>query len=216
MRASRHHAIFDVKLGNYRCHLDTSQKAMVAARAKGMYEREAKERQRIRKGKQAGASVKNSAQLNGQKSRDAAGKAVGVSGFSVDAATKVLKKGAPELQEAVDKGTIKVSTAARLAEAPKRVQRSALKAGSSAVRIAIEQSAPTPSEEAKNDAGVRWHKAMHDIRSRLISTRELGGIIELTKQWTPELTKQYRDDVSDLITELEQWKKALTRSLTKR
>ncbi len=105
-----------------------------------MYEREAKERQK-RKPKSV---VQNSAQQNGQKSRDAAGAAVGVSGYSVDAATKVLKKGAVELQKAVDKGTIKVSTASRLAEAPRKTRRSAARSGPKGVRVAIEQHAPTP------------------------------------------------------------------------
>jgi len=209
-----------LSLNLHRRHLDASQKSMVAARARGMYDEAAKERKR--EGQKAGGRgrkknlVENSSPSNGQKSRDAAGAAVGVSGFSVDAATKVLKKGVPELQQAVDKGTIKVSTAARLADAPKVTQREAIKGGKAAVRAAIERHAPSPTEEAQNDAGVKWHKAMHDIRSRLISTRELGGILELTKQWTPALIEQYRDDISDLIQELEQWKKALTSTLKKR
>ena len=133
-----------MSLNLHRRHLTPSQKAMVAARAKGMYEREAKERQReAGKAHGRGKVPKKSSGANGD-ARDAAGKAVGVSGYSVDAATKVLKKGTPELQEAVDKGTIKVSAAARLAESPKRVQRSALKSGPMAIRNAIEQHSPTP------------------------------------------------------------------------
>ena len=46
------------------------------------------------------------------KARDAAGKEFGVSGKSVDHATRVLEKGVPELIEAVDEGRIAVSTAA--------------------------------------------------------------------------------------------------------
>ena len=112
-----------------------------------MYEREAKERQRAaggdRKSKNAKAVPKKSSGANGD-ARDAAGKAVGVSGFSVDCATKVLKQGSKELQKAVEQKKIKVSTAARLAQVPKRVQREAVKGGKAAVRNAIEQHAPTP------------------------------------------------------------------------
>jgi len=55
--------------------------------------------------------------------RDAAGKEFGVSGKSVDHATKVLEKGVPELIEAVEEGRIAVSTAAILAHEPEEAQR---------------------------------------------------------------------------------------------
>lgn len=55
-----------------------------------MYDKQAKERQQVRKGKQAGATVESLPQLDSGKARDAVGKAVGVSGKSIDHATKVL------------------------------------------------------------------------------------------------------------------------------
>ena len=60
------------------------------ARARGMYDEAAKERQ---KRKPADSVVEN---LPPQKARDAAGKALGVSGKSVDFASRVLKQGTPE------------------------------------------------------------------------------------------------------------------------
>jgi hypothetical protein len=53
-------------------------------RASEIYEREAKERQKVRNGKQAGATVENLPHLESSAARDAAGKAFGVSGKSVD------------------------------------------------------------------------------------------------------------------------------------
>lgn len=61
-----------------------------------MYDQAAKERQKVRKGNQAGTSPEKIPDLNGADSRDAAGKAVGVNGKYVDHATKVLTKAIPE------------------------------------------------------------------------------------------------------------------------
>ena len=88
---------------------------MVAGRMKESYAREAKERQ----GTRTDLVAKVPPSDNG-KARDKAGEAVGVSGKTVDQASKVLDKGAPELIKAVDEGTIAVSKAAKLAELPKK------------------------------------------------------------------------------------------------
>ena len=77
-----------------------SQASMCAARARELYEQQAKERQ---KRKPADFVVANLPPQNeGHKARDAAGKAFGVSGKSVDFAKKVLDKGIPELAKAGD------------------------------------------------------------------------------------------------------------------
>lgn len=56
-----------------------SQRAIAAAKAENFYVKQAKERQRVRKGKQPGASPVNLPELNRGDSRDAAGQAFGVS-----------------------------------------------------------------------------------------------------------------------------------------
>lgn len=111
-----------LSLNLHRRHLTPSQKSMVAAKARDLYDKQAKERQKARKGDQPGASVENLPQLETSKARDAAGKAVGVSGKSVDYATKVLTKGTPDLIKAVDEGRMAVSTAAIYAGEPPEVQ----------------------------------------------------------------------------------------------
>jgi len=93
----------------HRRHLDESQRAMVGARLRKVFDDEAKERQGTRTD-----IVENLPQSSKGRSRDKAGEAVAVSGKSVDAATKVLTQGSPELAEMVDRGEVKVSKAATL------------------------------------------------------------------------------------------------------
>lgn len=108
-----------LSLNLHRRHLTPSQRAMVAARSREFYDDAAKER--MLKGKKSDP-VENLPQGN-DKARDAAGKAVGVSGKSVDYATKVLKQGTPELIKAVDEGRMAIHTAAIHASDPPEVQR---------------------------------------------------------------------------------------------
>jgi hypothetical protein len=113
-----------LSLNLHRRHLNTSQLAMVAARARELYDEQAKERQRASGGNhKQKAVVENLPQPESTKARDAAGKAVGVSGRSVDFAKKVIEQGTPELVKAVDEGKMAVSTAAFYATEPEEVQR---------------------------------------------------------------------------------------------
>jgi hypothetical protein len=112
---------FVLSLNLHRRHLTPSQASMCAARAREIYERQAKERQKLSEGRgQKGPA--NLPEVKGD-ARDLAGKAFGVSGKSVDHATRVIKKGIPELSKAVDDGRMAVSTAAILATEPEEVQR---------------------------------------------------------------------------------------------
>jgi hypothetical protein len=108
-----------LSLNLHRRHLTPSQASMCAARARELYEQQAKER--MVSGKKSDPPVN----LPEGKSdaRDAAGKAFGVSGKSVDFAKKVIDKGIPELAKAVDEGRMAVSTAAVLSSEPEDVQR---------------------------------------------------------------------------------------------
>lgn len=103
----------------HRRQLTASQRAMVAARAREFYDKQAKERQ-VRK--PAGSVPENLPEQKGD-ARDAAGKAVGVSGKLVDNASKVLRDGIPELARAVDEGRLSVSAAADFADSFDSVQR---------------------------------------------------------------------------------------------
>ena len=110
-----------LSLNLQRRQLTPSQLAMVAARARSIYDRQARER--MAEGGRGGCEAKGVENLPPlSKARDAAGKAVGVSGKSVDFATKVLTKGVPELVAAVDQGRMAVSTAAVLAHEPEEAE----------------------------------------------------------------------------------------------
>jgi hypothetical protein len=105
----------------HRRHLTTSQKAMVAARAAEIYAKVARER--MESGKKNSDPEVNFPQGRAPQSRDQAGKALGVSGKSVDFAKRVLEHGTPELIRAVEEGRVAVSTAAVAAKEPEEVQR---------------------------------------------------------------------------------------------
>jgi len=109
-----------VSLNKHRRQLTPSQLAMVGARVKDYYAKEAKERQGSNQHK---SKVENLPPSELGKARDLAGKAVGVSGKSIDHAAKVIEKGIPELARAVDEGRMAVSTAAILASEPAEIQR---------------------------------------------------------------------------------------------
>lgn len=94
----------------HRRHLTTGQRAMVAAKVRDLYATQAKERQRLSKGR-GKKKVGKDLHTNKGKARDQAGKALGVSGVSVDKATKVLRKGNPELVEAVQSGSVSLEKA---------------------------------------------------------------------------------------------------------
>lgn len=100
----------------HRRQLNTSQRAMVAARLREMFDDEAKERRKATEGRPKKGEKKlpaNSPEVNSD-ARDAAGRSLNVGGKSVDAATTVLETENAELIEAVDQGKVAVSTAAAI------------------------------------------------------------------------------------------------------
>lgn len=104
----------------HRRHLDASQRALVGARAIGLFREEANRRQR---GGRGGKKLPvNLPEARGD-SRDQVAAVVGVSGKSVSDAEKVLDVGAPELVAAVEQGKIAVSAAAKVANLPGHEQR---------------------------------------------------------------------------------------------
>ena len=106
----------------HRRHLTPSQISMVGARARKFYDEEATKRLKTRGGH---SGPVNFPEAVGD-ARDQVGKAVGVSGRTIDFATKVLEEGTPELIRAVDEGRMAVSTAAVFASEPPEKQKAAL------------------------------------------------------------------------------------------
>lgn len=113
-----------LSLNLHRRHLTPGQLSMVGARARQFYDEQAKQRQKeAGKSHGRGKVVENLPQANAGTARDAVGKAVGVSGKSIDHATRVLAKAEPEVVKAVDEGRMAVSAAAALATESAEVQR---------------------------------------------------------------------------------------------
>lgn len=165
-----------LSLNLHRRHLTPSQRSMVAARAREMYDKAAKERQ-SENASRHNSKVENLPPLDKSKARDAAGKAVGVSGKSVDFAGKVLKQGTPELVKAVDEGRMAVSTAAVYASEPEDVQREILsdpKRNRTYVSLAKGQSQQgeedaEPEEGVSRGVGVRYANEAIDCLKKIPS-----------------------------------------------
>jgi DNA modification methylase/ParB-like chromosome segregation protein Spo0J len=105
-----------------RRHLNESQRGIIGARIK---KREA-ERAAKRRGKRTDLVKNSSPSRDAGKARDKAAEQVNVSGYTVDAAEKVIDRGVPELVAACEDGDLAVSAAARLAGRPAEDQRAAL------------------------------------------------------------------------------------------
>lgn len=100
----------------HRRHLTPSQLAMVGARARQHFDAEAKLRQ----------ARKSAAGDERGDARDRAGQAVGVSGKTIDYASRVLRSGVPELVAACETGKLTVSRASQLVDLTPELQRKAI------------------------------------------------------------------------------------------
>jgi hypothetical protein len=119
---------------------------MVAAKARDLYDEEAKGRMSAGGGDKKSGVENLPPPIHDQgKSRDKAGKAVGVSGKSVDFASRVLKRGAKELVDAVEQDKIAVSTAAKLVTKPEKEQRKAVE------QLNTDRRRHRPAEERERD-----------------------------------------------------------------
>lgn len=130
----------------HRRHLNESQRSLVAARAKGMFEDEASQRRAERlkqnqpddrktpaaegidEGKALAPSVTANWQSRGPTAADQAADLMNVSPRSVARASKLIADGDEELLRAVETGTVTVSDAASISHLPKEQQRAALAA----------------------------------------------------------------------------------------
>lgn len=175
-----------------RRHLTTSQQSMVAAKVEHLYAVGAKERQRDggrNHGKGQPKVVENSSQPI-PKSRDAAGAAVGVSGFSVGCAKTVIEKGSKELQNAVETGKVSVSKAASIAkQLPKKEQLEA------ALSKPVPVKKPHPLSDQYMDLVGRFSVALVQIE------QDFGGVRSLVSNagWDKAETKVFKQQITALL-----------------
>ena len=165
-----------------RRHMEKSQRAMCAARAKPLLAEEAKQRQKAAGGDRKSESAKSVKELvpepiKGQ-ARDKAGERFNVSGKTVDAAAKVLAKGAPEVVKAVDSGKVSVKAAARIAELPRAEQPAAVAKAAAPKATPAKPAAPqqlAPEELSRQldaicDRVHKWHGAVSPSLFKMIRT----------------------------------------------
>lgn len=136
-----------ISLNLLRRHLTEPQRAMVGARTIEHYAKEAKERQ-ARKPKD---SVPVNLPEQTGDARDKAGESVGVSGKSVDSASKVIANGSASLIKAADSGEIAISTAAKLSALPKQEQTEAINGGKDSIKDAVGDKVKCPQYPASDE-----------------------------------------------------------------
>ncbi len=124
------------------------------------------------------------------KSRDQAGKAVGVSGKSIDHAANVQKLGCPELQKMVSDGDLAVSKAAKIAKEVKCPEE----------QISLAKNETTPKSR---DGESEKQKAIKAAEAMVKSVEQLHWL-----QPNPTAKKDSVDLLEDLIRLLRDWKPA--------
>lgn len=111
-----------ISLNLHRRHLNESQRAMVGARAKEIYEKDAKDRKGKRTDLQANLPASGGKRRPQHQARDDAAKQTNVSARSVQNAATVIAKGSAKVIKAVDEGRLAVSKAVKIVEKPKAAQ----------------------------------------------------------------------------------------------
>lgn len=180
-----------------RRHLDESQRAMIGARILDMFKEEAEAR--MKAGKAPKANLPKGA------SRDQAAKVMNVSSRSISSAKNVLKNGSPSMKEAVDKGTVSVSTADKLSGLPKSKQDEIVASGPSAVKKAAKElkknkkAQPIAENNESQSASAEQHltilqndqpSVVADKLVNLFGTERLEKICEAVKKLLKDRTAQ--------------------------
>lgn len=198
-----------MSLNLHRRHLDESQRAMIGAKAKPLFEAEAAFRRRATQNNDAAKAVTANLRELDQPRHEStaaaqAARSVNVSPRSVESAATVLKKGTPELVERVESGEIKVSTAAEVAKQPEPEQQRLAALPIKELRAELKKldPRPTPAEARKQaiEKGVPvaanngiyilpMSKEKEDELGRYaVETRGLYDAVTLIADcdWTPE------------------------------
>jgi hypothetical protein len=152
--------------------------------------------------------------------RDQVAKAVGVSGRTIDFATRVLKQGTPELVQAVEQGNLSVNAAWPIAKLPSDEQPAALREalqprpstkinGAGSDEAPVWARGPSPQERAKKDPGRRWCESLHKLSVLLTSVRDQGGIGALAGTWGEASRADGTAELRRIAGEIEKWIKIL-------
>ncbi len=148
---------FVVSMNLHRRHLTTSQRAMLAADLKPLFEQEARARQGARTDLRATIPEKE----RGKASEHAA-RLVNVSPRSVESASKIREQGIPALADAVKKGDLSVALAAAIADLPKSNQKGVMS---------------LPNKRQMRETAKHFHEVQRKTVAHQIETRTSTGEI---------------------------------------
>jgi ParB-like chromosome segregation protein Spo0J len=164
---SGHAPTFVLSANVYRRHLDTSQRAMIAARLANM-----------RQGERTDLA-RRSAKLQ-KVSRSEAADILNVSERLVADAQKVQRLGVPELVHAVETGELAVSAAATIARRPQEAQREVLaQSETSITRSAPARRTLTAQEKVQVRWGLQAWAASHEPGDAIADLDVIAGKLDL-------------------------------------
>ena len=149
---------FVLSMNLHRRHLTESQRAMVGARLRPLFEEEAKGR------KFSGKQVDLSANLHQGRSSESAANLVNVSPRSIATATAVLKAGASELVQLVESGKVAVDQAGYLTKLPKREQKDIIAKGKSEIGFAAKRVQNQLKERRGEENFSKFHKKVQPLK----------------------------------------------------
>jgi hypothetical protein len=195
---------FVVSMNLHRRHLTTSQRAIVASDIKPLFEREA----RMRQGARTDLGAKLHESDKGKASEQAA-RLASVSTRSVESANKVKRVGVPELVEAVKKGEVSVSVAAKVADLPPIDQLKIVKIGDKRGMREVVKGLPrlaTRQVKISDTDSLQEHR--HDVHSicgllkksnELLIGRDASDVANIFIQTLTVCEKELANDVEKYI-----------------
>jgi len=217
---------FIVARNLYRRHLTESQRALVGAKLKPLFEEEA--RQRRLAGLKRGDTVPVPTNLmerekleNNAESAHKAAELMKVSATSVRAADKVQKQGVPELVEAVAAARLAVSAAARIAGLPAEQQRQVLLQVQSGVKptealARITQARPEQTAELLDEGGLAVPEPAVPAFQQRKPLRALCRKLQILEDAIPRLAQSpigMRLDTERVVALLQDARRELLRAL---
>jgi len=207
-------ASFVLSVNLHRRHLDTSQRAMVAARVKEHFAAEAKERQATSTGGAKPQLRENLREADKGRASDHAARTVKVSGRSVDHAAKVLKNGNSKLVEAVEKGELPVSVASQIAAFPKSEQTELMKGAVSKKRNQKKRPKLTPEEKKEQEEWGRFASISVSIDEAITLLADPGyDLSVLIEKCASTTLERMRGRIPGAMKNLEVIKKEVSRCL---
>jgi hypothetical protein len=200
-------SLVDFVLGQnlHRRHLSETQRAMIGARLKQLFEQDARNRMRAGKPIDPGAILPQ-----GQgRAREHAAKMVSVSPRTVDAATRVQRDGCADLIHAVEADKISVWAASKIAALPKKKQADVVKQGGRQNKAKAKEARKHQSQAGSRRDAKRGRQEDAADRSDLMVEQSAASptIVTLTLPVTAKglvaalLTHLQREEVDQLLRE---------------